>query len=156
MAPGYWLFKSEPETYHIDDLIKKPKKRDCWEGIRNYQARNFIRDDIKKGDLGFFYHSSCKIPGIIGIVKVIKSAYPDDTAWDPDSKYFDPKSSPDNPRWLRFDVQFVQKFPQLLSLTTLRSMPRLKDMLLLRKGNRLSITPVTPSQWKTIIQVTEK
>lgn len=149
---NYWLLKSEPSTYSIDDLSNKPRKTDHWDGIRNYTVRNTIRDDIKKGDLAFFYHSSCKVPGIIGVVKIVKSSYPDDTAWDPKSNYYDPKSSPDNPRWLMFDVKLEKKFNNIIPLTNLRQEPVLEDMPLLKKGNRLSITPVTKNHWDYIIE----
>lgn len=147
---NYWLFKSEPDAFSIDDLKAMKGKRDHWDGIRNYQARNLMRDEIKKGDLGFFYHSSCKVPGIVGTVEVVKEAYPDHTAWDPESSYFDPKSSPDNPRWVMVDVKFVQKFDRTLALQELREIKKLKDMVLLQKGSRLSIQPVSRQQWLTI------
>lgn len=147
---NYWLFKSEPDAFSIDDLKAMKGKRDHWDGIRNYQARNLMRDEIKKGDLGFFYHSSCKVPGIVGTVEVVKEAYPDHTAWDPESSYFDPKSSPDNPRWVMVDVKFVQKFDRTLALQELREIRKLKDMVLLQKGSRLSIQPVSRQQWLTI------
>lgn len=146
----YWLLKSEPETFSIDDLSKRPKQTEHWDGVRNYQVRNMLRDEIKKGDLGFFYHSNCTPPGIIGIVEVVKEGYPDHFAWDPRSKYFDPKSSPENPRWYMVDVKLVRKFPRLISLEEIKLHPRLKNMLINRKGNRLSITPVTAEEWKVI------
>ncbi|MBX2884000.1 MAG: EVE domain-containing protein [Granulosicoccus sp.] len=146
----YWLFKSEPDAFSIDDLIAMKGKRDHWDGIRNYQARNLMRDRMKKGDLGFFYHSSCKVPGIVGSVEVIKEAYPDHTAWDPKSGYFDPKSTPDNPRWVMVDVKFRQKFDRILSLQELREVKALDDMVLLQKGSRLSIQPVSSKHWKKI------
>ena len=148
---NYWLLKSEPSTYSIDDLKRQSRKTDHWDGIRNYTVRNMIRDDIQKGDLAFFYHSSCKTPGIVGVVKIVKSSYPDYTSWDPASKYYDPKSSSDNPRWLMFDVKLEKKFDDIISLAELRQEPALEDMLLLRKGNRLSITPVTKNNWEYII-----
>jgi predicted RNA-binding protein with PUA-like domain len=150
---NYWLFKSEPDAFSIDDLQAMRGKRDHWDGIRNYQARNLMRDDIKKSDLGFFYHSSCKVPGIVGIVEVVKEAYPDHTAWDPESKYFDPKSSEENPRWVMVDVKFKQKFSEVLSLQELRKVKGLEDMVLLQKGSRLSIQPVTRRQWNKIINL---
>lgn len=146
----YWLFKSEPDAFSIDDLKAMKGKRDHWDGIRNYQARNLMRDEMKKGDLGFFYHSSCKVPGIVGIVEVVKEAYPDHTAWDPESGYYDPKSSPDNPRWLMVDIKYRQKTDQVLSLQQLRSVRGLEDMVLLQKGSRLSIQPVSSREWRTI------
>lgn len=149
----YWLFKSEPDTFSIETLAKCPKKISPWEGVRNYQVRNMLRDDIKIDDLAFFYHSSCAIPGIAGIVKVIKNGYADDTQFDKNSMYYDEKSSLQNPRWYRVDVQLVEIFPRLITLTELRQHPSLKDMLLLRKGSRLSITPVTKHEWQYINKI---
>ncbi len=150
---NYWLFKSEPDAFSIDDLKAMKGKKDHWDGIRNYQARNLMRDDMKKGDLGFFYHSSCKVPGIVGIVEIVREAYPDYTALDPESKYYDPKSSADEPRWVMVDVKFSQKFDEVLSLTALRQVDALSDMVLLRKGSRLSIQPVSEAQWQTILEL---
>ena len=149
----YWLMKSEPEAYSIDDLKSEAKKTGCWDGVRNYQARNFMRDEMRIGDEVFFYHSNCKIPGIVGIAKVVKESYPDHTAFDPNSKYYDPKSSPEKPRWFMVDIKFQEKFPEVVSLATLRENPKLSDMLLLRKGNRLSITPVTSKEWQSILKM---
>jgi len=150
---NYWLFKSEPDAFSIDDLKAMKGKKDHWDGIRNYQARNLMRDEMKKGDLGFFYHSSCKVPGIVGIVEIVREAYPDHTAHDPEAKYYDPKSSPDNPRWVMVDVRFKRKFDEVLSLSALREVEALSDMVLLRKGSRLSIQPVTEQQWHTILEL---
>ena len=143
----YWLMKSEPEAYGIDDLARD--KVTAWWGVRNYQARNFMRDQMQPGDRGFFYHSNCAEPGIVGIVEVAKPAYPDATQFDRRHKYFDPKSSPDNPRWLNVDVKLVKK-TKLVSLAELRSHRELANMRTLAKGNRLSITPVDPAEWKFI------
>ena len=145
----YWLMKSEPDVYGIDHLAQQPKKTDHWDGIRNYQVRNMIRDEMKKGDQAFFYHSNCKEPGIVGIVKVVKEAYPDHTA-------FDPKSDPENPRWLMLDVQFVCKFARTISLQELKTYKSLSEMLILRRGNRLSITPVSKKHWDFIIKQANK
>ena len=147
---NYWLMKSEPETYGIDHLAKEKNQTEHWDGVRNYQARNFMRDDMKKGDLVFFYHSNCKIPGIVGTATVVKESYPDFTAFDPDSKYFDPKSTEDNPRWFMVDVKLKEKFDDVISLESLKQYPQLEEMLILRKGNRLSITPVTKKEWDFI------
>ncbi len=155
MANSYWLFKSEPDAFSIDDLKAMPKKTDGWDGVRNYQARNFMRDEMKKGDLGFFYHSNCKVPGIIGVVKIVKESYPDPTAFDPKSKYFDEKSDPDNPRWFQVDVKYVTKFDDVISLEELKSNPSLKDMPLVRKGNRLSVMPVSAKEFKAILKMTD-
>lgn len=149
----YWLFKSEPETFNIDDLAKKPHKTEHWDGVRNFQARNFLRDDIKKGDQGFFYYSSCKVPGIVGIFEVVKSGYPDFTAWDPTSDHFDSTCSAKDPRWYMVDIRFVKKFDRVITLDEIKKNPVLEKMMVARKGNRLSITPVMPSEWKTILKL---
>ena len=145
----YWLMKSEPDEFGIDDLEKAPKQSTAWFGVRNYQARNFMRDQMRVGDHAFFYHSSCPEPGIAGIVEVSRLAYPDATQFDPKSPYYDAKSTKDAPRWVNVDVRLVRKTP-LISVATLRSTPGLEDMVTLRRGNRLSITPVTPGEWKII------
>jgi len=147
---NYWLFKSEPSCFSIDDLSAKPKRTTHWDGVRNYQVRNMLRDEIKTGDLGFFYHSSCTPPGIAGVVEVVKNGYPDFTAWDLDSDHFDPKSTPDHPLWYMVDVKLVNKFPRLIPLDEIKKHPKLKNMIINRKGNRLSITPVTADEWKVI------
>lgn len=149
----YWLFKSEPDAFSIDDLRAMKGRRDHWDGIRNYQARNIMRDQMSKGDLAFFYHSSCRVPGIVGIMEIVKEAYPDHTALDPDARYHDPKSTEDNPRWYMVDVKFQRKFSEILSLEMLRSVEPLAEMMLLRKGSRLSIQPVTGKEWNTIMQL---
>lgn len=146
----YWLFKSEPSCFSIDDLARRPKQTSPWDGVRNYQVRNMLRDDIQPGDLAFFYHSSCTPPGIAGIVTVVKKGYPDHTAWDLNSEHFDPQSTPDNPRWYMVDVKLVKKFSRLITLDEIKQHPLLKEMLILRKGNRLSITPVTAAEWRII------
>lgn len=145
----HWLMKSEPDAYSIDDLIRD--KVEHWDGIRNYEVRNTIRDEMKKGDLAFFYHSSCENPGIAGIMTISREAYPDFTAWDETSKYFDPKSNKTNPRWFMVDVTFRRKFSRLISLQELKNHRKLSKMMVLRRGNRLSITPVTESEWKFIL-----
>lgn len=150
---AYWLFKSEPTTFSIDDLIKSPHQTTHWEGIRNYQVRNMLRDDIQVGDEVFFYHSNCTPPGIVGTMKIVKKGYPDASAWDKKSQYFDPKSSSENPIWYRVDVSFIKKFKKIISLDDIKQHPDLKNMLIVRKGNRLSITPVTAQEWKTILKM---
>lgn len=149
----YWLMKSEPETFGIDHLIAMDGKTEHWDGIRNYQARNMMRDDMRKGDLIFFYHSNCTPPGIVGTMKVVKEAYPDHTAFDPKSNYYDPKSSPENPRWFMVDVKFQKKFKQMITLEQLRQEPALSSMKILQKGNRLSITPVSKTEWEYIMDL---
>ena len=146
----YWLMKSEPTDFSIDDLEKS--KTIDWYGIRNYQARNFMRDDMSLGDQAFFYHSNCKTPGIVGIMEVCQLAYPDKLQFVKNHKYFDPKSDPENPRWLNVDVKFVKK-TKLLGLKDIRTYNELKNMKILQRGNRLSITPVTPKEWDFINQL---
>ncbi len=149
---NYWLIKSEPDAFSIDDLKNAPGKKDHWDGIRNYQARNFIRDDMQKGDLAFFYHSSCDTPGIVGICEIASGAYPDHTAFDPSEKYFDPKSDPENPRWLMVDVKYRRKTKRLISLSEIKeNASRLEDFALIRRGNRLSIMPVSKKHWDFIL-----
>ena len=150
---AYWLFKSEPETFSIDHLRACPKGIDSWNGVRNYQARNMLRDQIKIGDEGFFYHSNCKIPGIVGTVKIVRASYPDSTQFDPESDYYDPKSTSENPRWFVVDVKFNQKFSSIISLQQLKMIPALSKMPLLRTGNRLSITPVAKEEWNEILNL---
>ena len=145
--------KSEPDTYSIDDLAAQRKKTDHWDGIRNYQARNFIRDDMKKGDLAFFYHSNCESPAVVGIVEIVKEAYPDHTAFDPNEKYFDPKSDPDNPRWLMVDIKFRKKFRDPVTLKAMKTERKLGDMRLVQRGNRLSIMPVEKAEWNYILRM---
>ena len=148
---NYWLMKSEPSFFSIDDLQKAPNQTSPWDGVRNYQARNFMRHTMQIGDLIFFYHSNCNPPGIIGIAEVASSAYPDFTAFDPKSDHPDPKSTVNNPRWFMVDVRFREKFSHLIALHTLKNCPELEQMLLLRKGNRLSILPVSPEEWRFIL-----
>jgi predicted RNA-binding protein with PUA-like domain len=145
----YWLMKSEPDECSIDDLALLPNQTVPWTGVRNYQARNFMRE-MALGDLAFFYHSSCPQPGIAGIVRISRLAYPDATQFDPSSKYFDAKSKPETPRWEHVDVQLVRKLP-LISLADLRAEPSLVDLLILQRGNRLSITPVDPVHWDQVL-----
>ncbi len=145
----YWLLKSEPETYSIEDL--KKDKTTFWDGVRNYQARNFLRDSLRVGDLAFFYHSNAEPPGIAGIVQVVKKGEPDDTQFDSQDVHYDPKAKPEHPIWYGVEVKFVEKFPALLSLETLRKIKSLSSMMLLKKGQRLSVQPVTETEWKTIL-----
>ena len=146
----YWLLKSEPDVFGIDDLAAAPNRTEHWDGVRNYQARNFMRDEMREGDRAFFYHSSCAEPGIVGIVEIVREAYPDETALDPNSRYYDPKSAEDSPRWFMVDVQFLRKFRRTISLKELKAHPGLKAMQLLQRGNRLSVMKVTASQWDKI------
>jgi predicted RNA-binding protein with PUA-like domain len=148
---AYWLMKSEPEEFGIDDLRTRPRKTEPWDGVRNYQARNFMRDEMKKGDLVLFYHSNCEVPGVVGIAKVVKEGYPDPTAFDPEDKHYDPKSDPDEPRWYLVDVQYVRKTKRTIPLAELKANPALEGMALVRKGNRLSVMPVAPEHWEAIL-----
>ena len=149
---AYWLMKSEPEEFSIDDLVAAKNQTVAWFGVRNYVARNFMRDQMKVGDEVFFYHSSCPEPGIAGLAKVSSPAYPDATQFEKKSKYFDAKATPETPRWFLVDVKLDKKTP-LISLARLREHAALEDMLILQRGNRLSITPVTPPQWKYITKL---
>ena len=145
---NYWLAKSEADCYSIDDL--KKDKKTHWNGIRNYQARNFMRDGMKQGDLVLFYHSNACPPGVVGVAKVVKEAYPDHTQFDPDDDHFDPKSTQENPRWVMVDLSYVEKFKHELSLEELRSHKELADMLVLRKGQRLSLMPVEAKEFELV------
>jgi len=147
---NYWLMKSEPDAFSIDDLFNKKGKKEHWDGVRNYQARNFMRDEMKKGDKVLFYHSSCKVPGVVGIASVCKESYPDHTSWDPKSNYFDAKSTPDNPRWFMVDIKFEKKFNRVVTLKELKQHPQLEELKLLQKGCRLSIMPVSEEEFEFI------
>lgn len=146
----YWLMKSEPETFSIEDLKRSPNQTTGWEGVRNYQARNFMRDCMRRGDFVLFYHSSCKVPGVVGIAEVVSEGYPDDTAWTKTSAYYDPKSTPENPRWYRVDIQLKTIFPRIISLAQIKEDPILKGMKVAQKGQRLSIQPVTHKEFEHI------
>ncbi|HET7300391.1 MAG TPA: EVE domain-containing protein [Oleiagrimonas sp.] len=146
---NYWLVKSEPSTFSIDDL--KRHKREPWDGVRNYQARNFMRDGMRVGDKVFFYHSNCAEPGIVGLAKVASKSYPDPTQFDPDNGHFDPKSSRDNPRWVLVDMAYVRKLKRTITLNELKDCPELVDFALVRKGNRLSVMPVGKDEWDFIL-----
>lgn len=152
---AYWLMKSEPSDVSIDDLAKLSNQTVPWYGVRNYQARNFMRDDMKVGDGVLFYHSSCPEPGVAGLAKVSSVAYPDETQFQPKNKYFDPKSTRETPRWFNVDVRLVKK-TRLVSLQELRDHPHLESLRILQRGNRLSITPVTSAEWKIISKLAEK
>lgn len=145
----YWLMKSEPDVFSIDDLARKGREK--WDGIRNYQARNMMRDEMRIGDEIFFYHSSCEQPAIVGIARVCSEPYPDPTQFDRKSKYYDPKSAPDNPRWILVDIEFVRKLERPIPLTAIKSDAALVDMIVARRGNRLSIMPVEPHHWHYLL-----
>ncbi len=157
MAPKrYWLFKSEPSCYSFSDLVNETNATAPWEGVRNYQARNYIRDDMREGDGVLFYHSSCEVPGVVGIAEVVSSPYPDPTQFDPTSEYFDPKSTKDNPRWFLVDIKARKQFSQIVTLAKMKQTKGLENMIVLRKGNRLSITPVSKSEWDIVCKLGEK
>jgi predicted RNA-binding protein with PUA-like domain len=149
---NHWLLKSEPEAFSIDDLAGRPRGTAPWDGIRNYQARNYLRDGMRKGDLAFFYHSSCATPGIVGICEIVSGAYPDHTAFDPASAYYDADSDPDEPRWLMVDVKFRRRTRRLISLEEIKQhADRLEGFPLIRRGNRLSVMPVDKRHWDLIL-----
>jgi len=146
---NYWLMKSEPDTFSIDDLKRKGKE--AWDGVRNYQARNYMRDGMRVGDKVFFYHSNCAVPGIAGIASVATAAYPDPSQFDPKSQYFDAGAKREDPRWMLVDVKFVRKLKRVISLEELKGIEELVDMALVRKGNRLSVMPVSKPHWDYIL-----
>ena len=148
----YWLFKSEPSTYALADLKNSPGQTDHWDGIRNYQARNYIRDDMRVKDRVLFYHSNADPLGVAGTARIARAAYPDHTAWDKGSQYYDPRSTPQEPRRYMVDVRFEEEFPELLTLAMLRDIPELENMLVLRRGMRLSIQPVAPEEFRAVVR----
>ena len=150
---NYWLMKSEPDVFGIDHLVAMPERTEHWDGVRNYQARNMMRDQMKVGDQVFFYHSNCTAPGIVGIMEVVRESYPDHTAWDPQSRYFDPKSAPDRPRWFMVVVKYLRHTKRVIPLAELKEHEALENMPLVRKGNRLSIMPVSPREWDYILRI---
>ncbi len=156
MAAKYWLMKSEPEKYSIDDLDAEKTKTTCWDGVRNYQARNFMRDDMKIGDQVLFYHSNAKPPGVVGTAKIVKESYPDFSAFDTKSRYFDPKSKQETPRWFMVDIKLQKKFERLLPLEELKSIDALDGMPLLQKGSRLSVQPVSKKHFDLIVKLSTK
>ena len=147
----YWLMKSEPDTYSIDDL--QSFGVDHWDGIRNYQVRNFFRDQMQVGDQAFFYHSNCKEPGIVGTMEIVSKAYPDHTAFDPSEKYFDSKSDLENPRWLMVDVRYIRHLDRMITLGELRQQKQIADIKLLQRGNRLSVLPLSKKEWQYILEM---
>lgn len=146
----YWLFKSEPDVFGIEHLAKRPNQTEPWDGVRNYQARNFLRDDVKVGDKVFFYHSSCKTVGIAGIAEVVRASYPDASQFDPESGYYDPKATADKPRWYSVDVKHVCTFASVLPLSVIKACPDITELGLVKKGHRLSVMPVTASEWRIL------
>lgn len=150
-----WLMKSEPDVFSIDDLARAKDQTTAWDGVRNFQARNYLRNEMKIGDLAFFYHSSCEVPGIAGTMRIVREGYPDKTQFDPNDDHYDPASKPDKPRWYVVDVRLEEKFDRIISLAELRSYSTgaLKDMIVLKRGNRLSITPVRKSEWDFVMSL---
>ena len=153
MTKRYWVMKTEPSEFSIDDLKARPKQTERWDGVRNYQVRNMMRDEMTKGDEVFFYHSSCEVPGIVGIAKIVREAYPDTTAFDPKHHHYDPKSKPDDPTWLMVDVKFVRRLKRTITLQELKDRPQLEGLALIRKGNRLSVNQVIEDQWNFILSL---
>lgn len=153
MSKRYWLMKSEPDVFSLDDLRRRPDQTEPWDGIRNYQARNYMRDEMQPGDLVLFYHSRSNPPGIAGLAEIVSEAFPDQTAFDPDSDYYDPKSTPEHPRWVAVKVRFREKFPRFLSLAELKAEAQLKDMAVVKRGNRLSITPVNQAHFDLVCRM---
>jgi len=154
-ARRYWLMKSEPDVFSIDDLRRAKNQVTCWDGVRNYQARNFLRDEIKVGDGVLYYHSSVEPVGVAGEAVVVRDGYPDDTAFDPHDEHYDPKSSPANPTWYMVDVKFVRACAEMISLKRLKAISSLRTMFVVRPGMRLSVQPVTPEEWKTVMALPE-
>ena len=153
MTKHYWVMKTEPSEFSIDDLKQRPKQTERWDGVRNYQVRNMMRDEMKNGDEVFIYHSSCEVPGIVGVAKIVREGYPDTTAFDPEHHHYDPKSKADNPTWLMVDVKFVRKLKRTITLRELKDRPALDGLALIRKGNRLSVNQVSEPQWKFILSL---
>ncbi len=152
-APRSWLMKSEPETFSFDDLLRSPRRTTCWDGVRNYQARNFLRDDVKAGDRVLFYHSSTKPPAVVGVCEVVREAYPDPTQFDPRSPYHDPGSDPADPRWVAVDLRAQEELPQPVTLAALRGNPRLEGLALLQRGQRLSVLPLSAQHFLEILHM---
>ncbi|MBU1170971.1 MAG: EVE domain-containing protein [Proteobacteria bacterium] len=150
---NYWLMKSEPTVFSIEDLKARPGQTEHWDGVRNYQARNMMRDQMKLGDRIFFYHSNCAVPGIVGVMTIVRESYPDHTAFDPTSRYFDEKSDMGNPRWFMVDVRYIRNTNRVISLAELKAYSALENMPLVRKGNRLSIMPVSQAEWNCILSL---
>ncbi len=152
-ARRYWLVKSEPDCFSFDDLLGSADRTTSWDGVRNYQARNFMRDDMKRGDLVFFYHSGAEPPSIVGVAEVVRESYPDHTAFDPKEEHFDPKSNADAPTWMMVDIRAVEPLARPLALADLRGVPGLERMALLQKGSRLSVQPVSAEEWETVYEL---
>jgi len=147
----YWLVKSEPNAFSFDDLLQAPTRTTCWDGVRNYQARNFMRDEMRVGDLALFYHSSAEPPAVAGVAEVVREGYPDETAFDPDDAHYDPKSRRESPTWYVVDLRAVERFDEPVTLTELRGEPGLDGMALLQRGSRLSVQPVRAGEWEVVV-----
>lgn len=156
MSRRYWLFKSEPDAFSFDDLRARPEQTERWDGVRNYQARNLLRDEVRVGDLVLFYHSRCDPPHVAGIAEVVRSGYPDVTAFDPTAKYYDPKSDPGSPRWFMVDVRAVRPLERPVSLAELKANPALGSMAVTQKGSRLSVQPVTEAEYREVLAMAER
>ena len=154
--PRHWLFKSEPSSYSFDDLESEENQTAEWDGVRNYQARNFMRDDMKIGDYVLFYHSNAKPPGVVGTARIVREGYPDVTAWDSASRYYDPKSDPANPTWMMVDIKADLRLPRFVSLQELKDNPALADMMVTKRGQRLSVQPVKPEEWNEVLAMAER
>ena len=154
--PRYWLFKSEPSSYSYDDLESEDDQTAEWDGVRNYQARNFMRDDMAVGDQVLFYHSNAKPPGVVGIARIVREGYPDYSAWNLDSRYYDPKSNPANPTWMMVDIKADRRLPRFISLNELKANPALVDMMVTKRGQRLSVQPVKPEEWAEVLAMAER
>jgi predicted RNA-binding protein with PUA-like domain len=152
----YWLLKSDPESFSFEDLWSLPDRTTHWDGVRNFQARNFLRDEMKKGDLAFFYHSGGDDPGVVGIVEVVREGYPDHTAFDPKDSHFDPKSKKDSPTWSMIDIHAVERFPRPVSLAEMRTKPELEGLPLLQKGSRLSVQRVGSTEWNAVVALSKQ
>ena len=152
----YWLMKSEPTVFSIDDLAKSPKKTTYWDGVRNYQARNFMRDEMKIGDQVLFYHSNAKPAGVVGVCEVVKEGYPDFSAFDPEDKHYDPKSSSEKPTWIMVDIKLKKKFKSTVTLTEIKENKKFQNMRLVQRGNRLSVMPVEKNEFDEIVKINEK
>ena len=150
---NYWLIKSEPEDFSIDDLKALFPRTEPWDGVRNYQARNMMRDQMRMGDMAFFYHSNCKEMGIVGIMEIVRESYPDYTSWDSDGNHFDPKSTEENPRWFMVDVKYQRHLSRLISLSELKRYSQLSELPLVKRGNRLSLMPVQSTEWEFILSI---